>query len=172
MAWRAPRGERCRAFPEAPRWLSWPSSLLNELGDEGCPPGLMARSEPGAAVAVEVLVKWNQVVPVRVGLQAFGPAEDGTAPRLVLQEYPRQPMRDFLGDLPERHHPPGSRRALHRVAVAEVVVELLERLDEQEVDRKPDRSAPVRVAPEEPTGGFGRLVVHPVLRSIHPQDVR
>ena len=43
--------------------------------------------------------------------------------------------------------------------VAVVVVELLERLDQQVVDREPDRAAPVRVAAEQSRPRLGRLVV-------------
>src|SRR5262249_38090385 len=49
--------------------------------------------------------------------------------------------------------------------VAQEVVELLERLDEQVVDRKPDRAAPVAV-PSEQTGGalpglVAKRIAHP-----------
>jgi hypothetical protein len=52
------------------------------------------------------------------------------------------------------------------------VVESLERLDDQEVDREPDRPAPVRIAAEQPRRGFGRIVVHAEFLPVHVQDVR
>jgi hypothetical protein len=48
----------------------------------------------------------------------------------------------------------------------------LQRLDQQVVDRKPDRPAPVGVAAEEAGGGLARLVVHPMFLAIEPEDVR
>src|SRR5215510_7452569 len=45
------------------------SSLLKKFGDERGPAGLMAGADRRAGVAVEVLVKWNQVVPVRIVLE-------------------------------------------------------------------------------------------------------
>src|SRR5882762_4841325 len=55
---------------------------------------------------------------------------------------------------------------LHLEAVAQVVVELLERLDHEVVHRKPDRAAPVRVAAEEAAFRFGGLVVDAVLLAV------
>src|SRR5690349_20032735 len=49
---------------------------LDEFGHEPRPSGLMAGAEPGAVVAVEVLVEQNVVVPVRIGLELLGAAVD------------------------------------------------------------------------------------------------
>ena len=43
--------------------------------------------------------------------------------------------------------------------VAHVVVKPLQRFDQQIVERKPDRAAPIRVSAEHPAGRFGRLVI-------------
>ena len=51
-------------------------------------------------------------------------------------------------------------------------MELLQRLDEQVVDRKPNRPAPVGVAAEEPAVRFGRLVIDAVLFSVDHQTIR
>ena len=45
------------------------SALLQQLGDQAGPAGLMAGAEPGAVVAVEVFVEQDQVAPVRIGLE-------------------------------------------------------------------------------------------------------
>ena len=55
----------------------------------------------------------------------------------------------------------GSRRALHLEIVAVVVMEFLQRFDDQEIDREPDRSAPVGIAAEVPRFGFGRACSAP-----------
>ena len=64
----------------------------------------------------------------------------------------------------------GALRKLHRERVAEEVVELLERLDEEEVHGKPDRSPPVRVAPEEAGPRLGGLVVDAQLAAVPRHD--
>ena len=117
--------------------------------------------EPGAGVAVEVLVEQDVVAPVRVVLeQRPSPPKTGRRPPVVAQE-----EADRGGARGRRRPRPAcsccarAGRALDREVVAVVVVELLERLDEQVVDREPDRSAPVRVAAEEAGPRLGRLVV-------------
>src|SRR6266699_134283 len=45
------------------------STLLKQLGDERRPAGLMAGADGRAGIAVEILVKRNQVVPVRIRLE-------------------------------------------------------------------------------------------------------
>src|SRR5204863_352174 len=50
-------------------------------------------------------------------------------------------------------------------------MELLQGLNDEEVDRKPDRPAPVRVAPEQPAVGFGRLVADGKIHAVVPVHV-
>ena len=80
------------------------SDLLNELGDQSRPSRLVAGADAGTRIAVEVFVEWDQVVPVRIGLKCFDIAEHGTTGFVVVEKESREPHRDFLGDLPERHH--------------------------------------------------------------------
>ena len=54
--------------------------------------------------------------------------------------------------------PAGAGGAFDLEIVAVVVMELLQRLDDQVVDREPDRPAPVRVAAEHARIRFARLV--------------
>ena len=56
--------------------------LLDELGDQSGPAGLVARADPGAVVAVEVFVEWDQITPVRVVLEFFRAAENRSPPSL------------------------------------------------------------------------------------------
>src|SRR6185503_12263438 len=107
-----------------------------------------------------------EIVPLRVRLKEVDVAKYGSAAAVVLQEDARQPARDLLGDFPERQQSTRSGRTLDLVGVAEVMMKLLQRLDDQEVDGEPDRAAPVRVAAEQPAARFGRLVVDPVFRAV------
>src|SRR2546426_5399088 len=147
-------------------------ALLQQLCDEPRPAGLVAGPDARAVVAVEVFVEEDQVAPVRVTLKFLGPPVDGTAPVLVAEEDSREAPRDLAGDRPQVEHGPGAGRARHLERIAVEVVELLERLDQEIVHREPDGAPPVRVAPEEPAGGLGWLVVDPVLHPVDPQHVR
>src|SRR2546425_6809547 len=108
----------------------------------------MAGADALAGVAVEVFVKGDGVAPVRIGLEVFKVAEDGTVSVGAAEEDAGEPAGDFCGDFPQVHHLARSRRAFYFEVVAVVVMELLERFDNQVVKRKPDWPAPVRVAAE------------------------
>src|SRR5581483_8954278 len=86
------------------------SALLNQLGDQARPAGLMARAEARAVVAVKVFVERDVVVPVRVGLELLRAAEDRTPAARVVVEDADEPPREFLRHLPERHLLPGTGR--------------------------------------------------------------
>src|SRR6185312_8678392 len=122
------------------------------------PAGLMTGADPAALVAVEVLIEQEEVPPVRIVLERLGVAVDRPAPVTPAQEEARESPRELGRDLPEIEETAGAGRALDLQVVAVEVVESLQRLDEQVVDRKPDRSAPVRVTAEQPRARFPRLV--------------
>jgi hypothetical protein len=67
------------------------SSLLQQLGDERRPSGLMAGADAGTGVAVEILVKGNQPGPERIPLEALDVAEHRTAALPVLEEDAAEP---------------------------------------------------------------------------------
>src|SRR5919199_604223 len=98
------------------------SALLKKFRGERRPACLMARADAGAGVAVEVLVKWNEVVPVRIGLKQFDVSEHRAAALLVVEKRARETTRDVGGDLPQRHHAARPCRTFHLVVVAEIVV--------------------------------------------------
>jgi hypothetical protein len=77
---------------------------LDQPGHQAGPPGLVRGTEPGSVVPVEVLVKEDEVTPVRVVLENPCPAVDGTPPVAAAQERTRQPARELLGHLEQRHH--------------------------------------------------------------------
>src|SRR5262249_17471656 len=119
-------------------------TLLDQLRHEPRPPRLVARTNTRSVVAVEVFVEEDQVAPVLVGLELLRATADGAAAVLVAQEDVVQAAGDLAGGLPERRGPAGAGGEFDAEVVAGEVVELLQRLDEQEVDGEPDRSAPVR----------------------------
>src|SRR5689334_5965614 len=78
------RRSASRTVIAVPSWSF--SALLEELGDEAGPSGLVAGADTGPVVAVEVLMK-RQVIPeVRIPLQLLLAPEDRSAPALVAQE--------------------------------------------------------------------------------------
>lgn len=54
-------------------------TLLQQLGYESGPTGLVAGPDAGAVVTVKVFMEGYQVSPVRVRLKLLGPAENWTA---------------------------------------------------------------------------------------------
>src|SRR5215470_7536857 len=132
----------------------------------------MACSDPRAVVAVKVFVKQDQVSPVRIGLKFLDTAIDWSAAIFVLKEDPGQPPRNLRRHFPQRHHMARAGGALDLVLLTEVVVILLQRLDYEKVDRKPDGTSPVRVSSKQSGARFGRLVVNAVLLAAHVKHIR
>ncbi len=71
--------------------------LLQQLGHQAGPAGLVAGAEAAAGVAVEVLVEQEVIAEVGVVLEQLDVAEDRPAPVGVAQEEPRQPPRQLVG---------------------------------------------------------------------------
>ncbi len=132
--------------------------MLEEFGDEAGPAGLMAGAQSGAVVAVEVFVKQNQVAPVRIVLKNFRSTGDGAAAVPISQKDMDQAARNLRSDLPEVGFAIRMRRTFHFEVFAIVVMKLLERLDKQIVHGKPNRAAPIGIAPEQASGGFRGFV--------------
>src|SRR5713226_2925196 len=153
----------------------WPTRLLpalgEKLGDHAGPARLVAGPQAGPVVAVEVLVEERQAAPVRVALELLGAAEDRAAPVRPREKEAVETPRDIRGHVPEAHEAARAGRARGLEVVAEEVMELLQRLDEEKVNGEPDGTAPVGVPTKEPGGGLGRLVVHPVFLIAHAEDI-
>src|SRR5437870_5196654 len=132
----------------------------------------MTGANASAVVAVEVLVKQEQVAPMRVLLELLCAAVDGTPTLRIAQEKARQPARQFCRHLPEGHLALRAGRKGYGQALAVKVVKFLQRLDQQVVHGKPDGAAPVRVAAKQPGGGLCWLVIHPMFRAVDRQDIR
>ena len=132
----------------------------------------MARAEPAAGVAVEVFVEQNQIAPMRIGCVFLLPAVAGARPILVRQKNARESARDFLRHLLQVHHVARAGRAFDLEVVAVEVVVAFERLDDQIIDREPDRTAPIRVTAEEIARSFARHVIDSMLFIARVEDVR
>src|SRR2546421_887849 len=148
------------------------SALLEELRDQPRPSRLVVRAHARAVVAVEVLVEQEVVAEVRIALQLLGLAEGRPAAVLIEKEDGGEAAGDLGRHLSERHLPARTGGKFDGELFAQVVVELLQRLDEQEVHGEPDGAAPVGIPPEEAAGRFRRLVAHAVFGAVDPQPVR
>src|SRR5690348_15627578 len=77
------------------------SALLEKLGDEAGPAGLMTGAKAGAVVAMEVFIKQNQVAPMRITLKEFCAAGDRAAAGAIAQKDMYQAAGNLRRDLPE-----------------------------------------------------------------------
>ena len=125
-----------------------------------------------AGFAVEILVKQHEIAPVRIIRVPRHIAMTWACAILVRQKDTPQPAGKFARYFLKRHHVSGPGRAFdfERVAIKEVIT--FERFDDQEIDREPDRTAPVRVAAEKVAVPLTRNVIDPVFFVACAEDVR
>src|SRR5262249_28966139 len=107
------------------------------------PAGLMRGAAAASGIAVEEFVERHMIAKSRVLLLDRRVAKDWTATRLVAHEDPREAPAQLGRHLAQMHEFARSDRALHLEVVAIVAVKPPQRLDDQRVDRKPDRPAPI-----------------------------
>lgn len=62
--------------------------------------------------------------------------------------------------------------ALHLQTIAVIVVKLLQGLNQQVIDGKPDRASPVGIAAEETTFRFGRLGTNCMALAVDIESIR
>src|SRR6266511_1600191 len=172
------RPRRCPQLPAArtrrPRFeaLAIRREVLEAAHDQGRPSRLMAGADSAAGVAVEVLVEEDEVAPVRVPREPGVAAVARARAAPLRQEAARQPFGDLPGDLGEVQQPSGAYGAFDLQPAAVEVVIALERLDEEVVDREPDRTAPVGDASEDPGRAFGGVIIDAMLHAPDPEHVR
>ena len=106
------------------------AALLNELGNQSRPSGLVARSDAGAIVAMKVLVKIDEVAPVRIVLKFLKPAIDRPMSICGTQKNSRQSTGNLSGSLPQRCLSARTGRQLDRESVPVKVMKFLEGFDE------------------------------------------
>src|SRR5215471_10677381 len=145
---------------------------MHAAGDDTGPAGLMAGAEAGAVVAVKVLVERQVITPVWVLLKRAGTPVDWPSAMVVPQKDADQPALDLLGDLIQIHLSARARGTFDREIIAVISVILQQAPDDQGVDGRPDRSAPVGVAAEHTGVGLGRQVRHPIFLVPHTENKR
>ena len=118
----------------------------------------MACTDAGAIVAMKVFVEKKQVAPVRIRLKFLCTAVHCTASILVALIDSCHPVDNLLAHFKQVHLHSRAGGALYLELIAVVVMKLLQRLDQQKVHRKPDGTAPVRVAAFQFVNRLGGLV--------------
>ena len=126
---------------------------------EARPAGLVRGADAGAGVAVEVLVEQQQVAPLGVVAELRDAPATGRCPSASGQPDRDQPRGQVGGHVPQPQAPPDPVGYSTVKRLAQRLVPAQQRLDEQVVDREPDRAAPVRVAAEQVVRRLAGLVV-------------
>src|SRR5207249_4136432 len=108
--------------------------------------------------------------PVMVGLELGVASVDRSSPIWPAQENTGQASGKLSRYVPDGRALARSGRALDLKAGTIEVVELLKGLDQQVVDGKPDRSAPVGISAEEARARFCRFVIQAALEAGEPVD--
>src|ERR1700730_1187527 len=119
------------------------SPLVDEVGDQSTPAGLVAGAQPLPSVAVVVLVKQDQVAPMGIVLHLRVFTRRRTAARGIARENRDHP----LGKIPRELR--GCDRATvacNLEFVAQGLPEPKQRMDQQIASRKPNGAAPVGIA--------------------------
>src|SRR5262245_51359177 len=134
--------------------------LADQVGDQGAPSRLVRGAETAAGVAIVIFVEQEVVLEVRIGLHLLVAAEDRSPSVAVAPEDVDQAAPQLVGDLFQRLLPAGPDRAFDAKLVAVELVELVQALDDQIVERHPDRTAPIGVAAEKIALRFGRDILY------------
>src|SRR5689334_13673865 len=105
----------------------------------------MTCADARAVITMEIFMKGNIVTPVWVALECFIPTKNWSTSMCVSQKDIDETMRNLVRDLTQGDFVARMGGIFHQEIVAIVMMKLLNRFDDQIVDRKPDRTTPVRV---------------------------
>src|SRR5215813_8807432 len=145
--------------------------LCDHVGDQPAPTCLVRSPEPATSLAVEVFEEQDVVLEVRVRLHLLVAAEDRPSAVLIAAEDVREAIPQLVRDLLQRQLSSGADRTLDPKAFAEEAVILAQALDQQIVDRHPDRPAPIGVSAEESDGRFGWDIADFGAKAIGLEDI-
>src|SRR6266536_3791346 len=107
---------------------------------------------------------------MRIAVEFLPLAVDRPSAVIILEKEADQPVGKIGRHFPEARLVPRSGRAFDLEFVAEKIMMLLPRLDQQEIEWEPHRTAPVRVAAEERGRGFRRFVVEDEPLAVEIED--
>src|ERR1700722_5989846 len=114
------------------------SALLDQLGDQAGPAGLVTRAEAGAIVCMEIFIEQEQISPVWIALEQFGAAGNGAAAVFATNENVNEAARNFGSHFPKIGFAPRPSREFDFEVLTEIVGVFLQGIEEQIVNREPD----------------------------------
>ena len=121
---------------------------LDQFGDQSSPASLMARPQTTPALAMKVLVEQQQVSPGGIILISRIFAVTRSLAVRILQKQTDLSAHQFFRNFAQRHPRAGTHGALNAKIITVEFAIPFERLNQQIVQWKPDRTAPVTVASE------------------------
>ena len=108
----------------------------------------MRGTQAAAGVAVKILIKQHIVAESGIFLLDPRVAEHRPVALLVAQKDPAQTPGELGSHFAKVMQPARPDRTFDLEVVAVITVEPLQRFDDQEIHRHPDRAAPIGIAPE------------------------
>src|SRR5687767_9714881 len=117
----------------------------------------MTGADAASAVPMEVLVEEHEVLPVGIPGEAIVGAVAGATPRAVGQEDPGESCTQLPRYFLKVQHASRSDGAFDSEVRAIEMVEPFDGLEQQVVEREPDRASPVGVAPEQSGARLARV---------------
>src|SRR5664279_4603206 len=131
--------------------------LVDEVGDQTTPASLVAGAQPLPGVAVVILVKQDQVAPVRIVLHLRVFTGRWTMARGIARENRDHPLGKFFREL---RGCDGTAVACNLGLLAQGLPEPKQRMDQQVASRKPNGAAPVGIATLDLDFRFSRLIAN------------
>ena len=104
-------------------------------------------------------------------LELVEPTIYGAGAIFGTKEDSRETPGNFRRGLPQRCLFPRAGRKFDLELISIEVMEFLQRFQQKEINRKPDRSTPVGISSKQSRAGFRRLVVHAMFHSVDRKDV-
>src|SRR5471030_2794589 len=103
----------------------------------------MRSADAASVVAVKVLMEQYEILRTRVGLQHRIGRHHGPHAFCILEKERSDAPCEVVGNLAQRKTLARSCRIFDAKLIAVVAIELIQRFDQQVIDRYPDRPSPV-----------------------------
>src|SRR5205814_52368 len=124
------------------------SALLDQLRHQARPACLMTGAQACPDITMKVLIEQDQIAPQRIALKRLCAAVNGPAAVGAMQKDTDQSAGKLRRHFPEGHHDTRAGGKLHFELIAVIVMEFLQRFDQQKIDRKPYGTSPIGVPSE------------------------
>src|SRR6516225_6846761 len=116
----------------------------------------MTGSEPGAIVSMEVLVKQNVILPMRIFLEFSGSAVNRTLAICVTHKDAAQAAPDFFCYLEQRHVVARTGRTLDLEVISVERIHGQQAANDERIHWHPNWPTPIGITPKHTGVGFSR----------------